>query len=449
MNDAVNGGNPASARSRFDGPERLRLFDSFASPVLGPDSLRPPPPLSPTVGSDRHSRVRAMMREEGVVGLIAVSNTDDTQAGDYLTGVPGGWMTTIAYLPLDGEPFAFAPPECTPLFPATILNAMESGGTALWGGVSARSSLWVKDWVFGYNGIPAFTAKLRDRVRAGAVVGAVNLVGTQLGDYLQSELPQLKLKDLRDPYSEVRAVKRGEEVASVRSACAATEAAAEMLTKAIAEGATEGEIAGTIRCNIGRRGFAIGDVSLASHDGFGAPIWLASFRTVRNVGNAFDSTWRSRGMPPRVLKRGQLISSTVRCWSAVTEAHLHLSVSMGKLTGTSERLANQLGDALQRGCDRVKPGIGLADLNGRISEWLGLAPDPTARPHCYVLNPTREPLASQRPGVDDIVLQEGMHVHLNPHVVGPETALGVGCGLLVGARGAEMLNHISCKVQTV
>lgn len=439
----------ASSGSYTEAPERLRLFDSFESPVLHQNSLRQPPPLSREVGTHRHSRVRAMMREQGVTGLIAVSNPDDIQAGDYLAGVPGGWMATMVYLPLDGEPFAFAPPECTPLFPAMILHGMESGGTALWGGVSGRSSLWVEDWSFGYDGIAAFADKLRDRVRPGMAVGAINLVGTSLGDYLQTELPHLELKDLSAPYGKVRAIKGAEEIAAVRSACAATEAAAEVLINTIADGVSEAEIAGAVRCNVGHYGFAIGDVSLASSDGFGAPIWLASFRTVRNVGNAYDSTWRSRGKPSPILKSGQVVSATVRCWSAVTEAHLNLSVSIGKLAGTKARIAGQLDDALQRAADMVKSGIGLDKLNYCIAEWLGVTPNVDERPYCYILNPTHEPLTPQRAGADDIVLQEGMHIHINPHVEGQDIALSVGCGLLVGARDAEKLNDISCRVQIV
>lgn len=426
----------ASLQSRAGAPERLRLFDDFESPLLGRDSLRPPPPLSPKVGVDRHSRVRAMMRKEGVTGLIAVSTPEDTQAGDYLSGSADGFWGSacaIVYLPVDGEPFAFAPPELTPLFPAIVILAKETAG---------GSPCWVKDWMFGKDGIPTFAGKLGDRIRRGAVVGGVNLIGTPLGDYLQTELPDLGFKELGAQYNEVRAIKAGEEIASVRSACAATEAIAEMLTKTIVDGASEAAVMGTVRCNIGRHGVVMGDVPLASFDGFGAPIAPASIRNISVVGNSFDSTWRSRGMPPRILKHGQLISLVARCWSGGTEGHLHLSVSIGKLTGERQRIATLLEDTLQRSCDMIKPGVRLNQINDSISDGLDLTPD-SISPYCYILNPT------QNPDVGDIVLQEGMHVHLNPYFVGKEMTLGVGCGLLVTAGGAEKLNDISCKVQTV
>lgn len=193
----------------------------------------------------------------------------------------------------------------------------------------------------------------------------------------------------------------------------------------------------------------IGDVPLASVDGFGAPLAAASFRTIANVGNSFDSTWRSRGLPPRVLQAGDLISTACSVWAAGTQADLQLTVSIGALTGPRAVAATLLADTLLRARDLVRPGVSLSEINGSLAGWLGTEPGPIGRPYAYLLNPLQAPSASWPYAANDVVLQEGMHVHLNPRLVADGAALAVGSGLLVEADGAEPLNVIPCEVRTI
>lgn len=410
----------------------------FASAAVAADPVRPPEPLSPAVGSGRHSRVRAMLRAEGVVGLVAVAHPEDMQAGDYLTGIGDGVVGgAIVCLPLEGEPFAFAPPDVTPQFPAMVLQAMEAAGIGL----------WVADWLFGSEGMPAFARRLRELVPAGTAVGGVNLTGTPLADYLRSEVPGLNLQDVTTAYNRVRAVNVGEEVACVRSAAATTEAAAQILTGNIAADVTEAEITGLVNAAIGRRGIMIGDVPLASFDGYGAPLAPASFRTIANVGNSFDSTWRSRGLPPRMLKRGALVSTAFSVWAAGTQADLQLTVSIGELAPERASAATRLNGALLRARDLIRPGISLSRLERHITGWLGTGPA-TGRPYAYLLNPSQASSAPWPYAAADVVLEEGMHVQINPRLSVDGAAMQVGSGLLVGPDGAELLNTIPCEVRT-
>lgn len=175
----------------------------------------------------RYKKIRAMMDKEGVSALLIVGTSALNRIGQadlfYVSNFLGNW-TNVCVFPLQGEPTLFA----------QSFNHIPD---------AQRASIIEDTRHGGANTAKSVAANLKER---GVTKGEVGIVGPlPYTDYLTlvEQLPDLRFRNLLNPYRMVRVEMSDEEVARLRVAAQMSDASVYALKEQVKPGLKEFELA--------------------------------------------------------------------------------------------------------------------------------------------------------------------------------------------------------------
>jgi Xaa-Pro dipeptidase len=403
------------------------------------------PVLSLAERDRRWAGLRAIMRERGLAAIVAGSFNGRERLESYLID---DFLDSVVILPLDGD--------------ATVLSfSTQRTSRAL---ESARRGvpLWVTDLRIGAGGA-GVAQLLREKGLANARAGIVGLGATApgetegllpLGFYrnLTRELPELKIEDFTQAFTDFMLVKSAEEIALLRFAARVSEEACRAMIEAAHPGANEAAVYAEIMRTIYRWGCETRYPNLSLQSG------------PDNIGWGVPR-WALRAEAPRVLERGDMVQAEIHTLYGGIEAQVQMSVALDPVDDVLRACERVARESYLAGVAAVRPGVTFASVVAAMEE-------PLRRGGCWGKTPllhtmsfgatgftalNREQLAGTREapiegqitvGVrrGDLVLAPGMVLELEPNACIGMQRVNIGAGVLITGTGCEELNVLPTRV---
>jgi Xaa-Pro aminopeptidase len=401
-----------------------------------------PPVLSFAERDRRWERTRQLMREKKLDGLLIAGFRTREMYESY---VSDDYNEGCVIFPLEGDPVVVTWAHLR------VLRARYSD--------ERGEKLWIPDYRVATSGTAAAEI-IKEKKLAEARLGVVGLtsqapteiyggIPANFWQEFSSALPKAQFQDISEEFSHLMLVKSEEELAQVRYAAKAAEAAC----KAIAEVAAPGVGEEVIMAEATRAMLLYG-------------IGLRYPMIVMNSGPHTLSwgppRWTTRGEAPRILQKGDLMHSELMPMCGNQEVQVQMTVALDPLDDTNrkcERVARECYDA---GLKALKPGIKFTDLLAAMEEplkasgcWSYTPLVHSVCPHFLAgrskLNQEQVDLGIRFAGVPtarerDAVLQPGMVFAFEPNACIDFHRVNIGGTVVVTANGCEELNHIPTTV---
>jgi Xaa-Pro aminopeptidase len=391
--------------------------------------------------------VRGLLRDRSLHCLIVGTFRSREAFDSYLTNEH---LDSVVVFPAEGEPTALT-------WNTTHLSrARESAGRGV--------ELWVADCRPGFGGA-ATAAVVREKGGARGRIGIVGLEATAAGERegvvphsfwlnLGRDLPDAAFDDITRPFADLVLVKSEEELALVRYAARVSEAACQVMLAVSRPGVAEDVVYAEIMREVFRHGADVRYPMLSLQSGpetigWGRPRWIGSAER------------------PRVLARGDMVQAEIHTCYGGQEAQVQMSVALDPVDALNRRAADVARRSYEAGLAAVAPGITVADLVRAMELPLREAGAWAKTPLCHTMSfgatgvtgvgreqiddtpeAALEPRApAMRRG--DLVLQPGMVVELEPNACFGMHRVNLGAGVIVTPTGAEELNTLPTRVQSV
>jgi len=401
-----------------------------------------PPVLSFAERDRRWARVRGLLRERSLDGvLIAGFRTREM----YESYVSDDYNEGCVIFPLSGDPVVVT---------WAHLRVMRAKWSAERG-----EKLWIEDYRVATNGgaVAQIIAEKRLAESRLGVVGLSSQAPTEIYGAipanfwaeLTAALPKARFEDISEEFSYLMLVKSDEEMAQVRYAARAAEAAC----RAIAEVAGPG----------------VGEEVIMAEGTRAMLLFGIGLRYPMIVMNSGPHTlswgpprWTTRGEAPRVLARGDLMQAELMPLCGNQEVQVQMTVACDPLDDTNrtcERIARQCYDA---GLKAMRPGIKFTELLAVMEEplraggcWSYTPLLHSVGPHFLAgrsrINSDKIDLGVRFQGPPtgrerDVVLAPGMVFAFEPNACIGTHRVNIGGTVIVTAAGCEELNHLPTTV---
>src|SRR6516165_7990770 len=401
-----------------------------------------PPILSLAERERRWKRVRGLMRERGFDGpLVAGFRSREM----YETYISDDYNEGCVVFPLDGDPVVIT---WAPLRVMRARWSQERGTT-----------LWVSDYRVATTG-DGVADVFREKKLADARIGVVGLasqapteiygaIPANFWGQFTAALPKAQCEDISEEFSHLMLVKSDEELAQVRYAAGAAEAACKALVDVVAPGVGE-EVA-----------FAEATREMLRH-GIGLRYPMIVMNSGPHTLSWGPPRWTTSGEAPRILARGDLMQAELMPLCGNQEVQVQMTVALDPLDETNvkcERVARASYDA---GIKALKPGMTFADLLAAMEEPLKSAGCWGYTPLVHSLGPhflagrtqvNQEQANLNVPFVGanaarqrQAVLEPGMVFAFEPNACIGNHRVNIGGTVIVTSTGCEELNHIPTSV---
>ncbi|MBI3373725.1 MAG: M24 family metallopeptidase [Betaproteobacteria bacterium] len=401
-----------------------------------------PPALSMAERERRWGRVRKFMRERGVEALLVAGFRSREMYESYLSD---DYNEGCVVFPLEGEPVVLT------WAPLRVMRARWSA--------ERGHALWIPDYRVAASGTAAaqvFTEKKLAAARIG-VVGLASQAPTEVygaipaNFWLQftAALPKAAFEEVSEAFSHLMLTKSAEELAQIRYAAQAAEAACKVLAEITREGTGEETV------------FAEATRTML---GFGVGIRYPAI--VMNSGPHTLSwgppRWTTRGEAPRVLQRGDLMQSELMPMCGNQEVQVQMTVALDPIDATNQSCERVARDSYDAGIRALRPGITFADLLAAMEEPLKVAGCWGYTPLVHSIAPhflagrTTVNMENVKLGVAHVgapaapvrkaVLEPGMVFAFEPNACLGEHRVNIGGTVLVTEIGCEELNLIPTRV---
>lgn len=402
-----------------------------------------PPVLSFAERDRRWANVRALMRERDcdvlvVAGFRAREMYESYISDDYNEG--------CVVFPLDGEPTVVTWAQLR------VLRAMASA--------ERGHALWVEDYRVDGTGVGAAQV-VREKGLSRGRVGVVGLrsraptemygaIPAMWWQVFTDALPGITFQDLSEEFSHLMLIKSQEELAQVRYAARAAEAACRSMADVAAPGVGEEVVfAEAVRTMLS---FGIG---------------LRYPQIVMNSGPHTLSwgppRWTTRGEPPRRLQRGDLVQAEFMPMCGNQEVQVQMTVALDPLDETNQRCERVARESYEAGLRALRPGIPFARLVAAMEE-------PFKEFGCWAYTPLVHSLAPHflmgrtavnTEGLDfgvrftsggdmrvdrKATVQAGMVFAFEPNACIGDHRVNLGGTVIVTESGCEALNEIPTRV---
>ncbi len=401
-----------------------------------------PPALSMAERDRRWARLRTLMRAKKLDGLLIASFRAREMYESY---VNDDYNEGCVVFPLEGDPVVVT---------WANLRVMR----ARWSRDQGYP-LWIEDMRVATSGTSVaqiFSEKGLAGSRLG-VVGLSSQAPTEIygaipaNFWLQftAALPGAVFEDISDDFSYMMLPKSAEEMAQVRYAARAAEAACAVIAEVAAEGVGEEVIYAEAMREMALHGIGLRYPSIVMNSGPHTLSWG-------------PPRWTTRAEPPRILHRGELLQVELMPTCGNQEVQVQMAVALGRMSDTNltcEKVARGCYDA---GLAVLKPGMTFADLLAAMEEplktsgcWAYTPLVHSVAPH-FLTGRSKVNMATANLNVKmvgapaarerDTVMQEGMVFSFEPNACMGEHRVNIGGTVIVTATGCEELNSIPTRV---
>jgi len=401
-----------------------------------------PPELTLAERDRRWQRVRELMRREKLDGLLVGGFRAREMYESYLSD---DYNEGCVLFPLEGAPIVVT------WAPLRVKRAQWSA--------QRGHPLWIEDYRAAASGT-AVADLVREMGLAQARLGIVGLRSQapteQYGSIpagfwmdFSAGLPQAQMQDFSEPFSDLMLVKSPEEIAQMRHAAAAAEAACKVVAELADVGVGEEEVFAEATAEMLRHGIGLRYPMIVMNSGPHTLSWG-------------PPRWTTRGEAPRTLERGDLLQMELMPLCGNQEAQVQMTVALDPIDAISQRCEQVALASYDAGLRALRPGLSVAELLAVMQEPLktagcwGYTPlVHSVAPHFLAGNTlvNREgvnlgvrlagpPRAINRPRV----IEAGMVFAFEPNACIGEHRVNIGGTVLVTADGCEPLNDIPTRV---
>jgi Xaa-Pro dipeptidase len=401
-----------------------------------------PPVLSLAERDRRWARVRKLMRERGFDGLLVAGFRAREM---YETYISDDYNEGCVIFPLEGDPVVIT---------WAYLRVMRARWSAERG-----NRLWVDDYRVATSGTGVADV-LREKHLAEANLGVVGLssqapteiygaIPANFWIELTAALPKARWQDISEEFSFLMLVKSDEELAQVRCAARAAEAACKVIAEVAAPGVGEEVV------------FAEGTAEMLRH-GIGVRYPVIVMNSGPHTLSWGPPRWTTSGEAPRILQRGDLMQAELMPLCGNQEVQVQMTVALDPLDDTNKKCEQVALASYAAGLKALKPGIAFADLLAAMEEphksagcW-GYTPlVHSVGPHFLagrtMVNQDQIDLSVRYAGTNaarqrQAVLEPGMVFAFEPNACIGNHRVNIGGTVIVTATGCEELNHIPTTV---
>ncbi len=322
------------------------------------------------------------------------------------------------------------------------------------------TTLWVADYRVATTGTGVADV-LREKHLAESRLGVVGLrsqaptemygaIPANFWMELTAALPKAQWEDISEEFSHLMLVKSDEEMAQVRYAARAAEAACRVVVEVAAPGVGEEVVFAEATREMLRHGIGLRYPMIVMNSGPHTLSWG-------------PPRWTTSGEAPRILARGDLMQAELMPLCGNQEVQVQMTVALDPLDETNLKCERVARASYEAGIKALKPGHRPSRISWppwrsrsnrpaagairrsctrsvRISSWA--APRSTrSRPSSISVSPA--PMRHvQRPAV----LQPGMVLAFEPNACIGDHRVNIGGTVIVTATGCEELNHIPTSV---
>jgi len=405
--------------------------------------VKPQPPILSLAERDRRwARVRGLMRARGLDGLLVAGFRAREM---YETYISDDYNEGCVVFPLEGEPTVIT---------WAHLRVMRARWSRERGSV-----LWVGDYRVATTGA-AVAELFREKHLATSRLGVVGLasqaptemygaIPAKFWSEFTAALPEAQCEDLSEEFSHLMLVKSEEELAQVRYAARAAEAACKVIAEIAAPGVGEETI------------FAEATRTMLSF-GIGLRYPIIVMNSGPHTLSWGPPRWTTSAEAPRVLERGDLLQAELMPLCGNQEVQVQMTVALEPLDDTNRKLERVARASYEAGIRALKPGMTFAQLLAAMEEPLKVAGCWGYTPLVHSLGPhflagrTTVNMEQVNLGVPflapsgvrqrEAVLEPGMVFAFEPNACLGNHRVNIGGTVIVTATGCEELNHIPTGV---
>ncbi len=401
-----------------------------------------PPTLSLTERDRRWANVRKLMRERGFDGLLVAGFRSREM---YETYISDDYNEGCVIFPLEGDPVVIT---------WAYLRVMR----ARWS-QERGTTLWVDDYRVATSGT-GVAEVFREKHLAESSLGVVGLssqapteiygaIPANFWMELTAALPKARWQDISEEFSHLMLVKSDEELAQVRYAARAAEAACKVIAEVAAPGVGEEVV------------FAEGTAEMLRH-GIGVRYPVIVMNSGPHTLSWGPPRWTTSGEAPRILQRGDLMQAELMPLCGNQEVQVQMTVALDPLDDTNKKCERVALASYAAGIKALKPGIAFADLLAAMEEPLksagcwGYTPlVHSVGPHFLagrtLVNQDQVKLDVRYAGANaararQAILQPGMVFAFEPNACLGTHRVNIGGTVIVTPTGCEELNHIPTTV---
>jgi Xaa-Pro aminopeptidase len=401
-----------------------------------------PPVLSVAERDRRWERIRGLMRERSLEGLLVAGFRAREM---YETYISDDYNEGCVIFPYDGDPVVIT---------WAYLRVMR----ARWS-QERGAKLWVDDYRVATSG-SGVADVIREKRLAAASLGVVGLnsqapteiygaIPASFWNELTAALPNAHWADISEEFNHLMLVKSEEELAQVRYAASAAEAACRAIVEVTAPGVGEEVVFAEAIAEMLRHGIGIRYPMIVMNSGPHTLSWG-------------PPRWTTTGEPPRILQRGDLMQAELMPLCGNQEVQVQMTVALDPLDETSKKCERVARAAYAAGIKAMKPGMTFAEL-------LAIMEEPLKTAGCWGYTPLVHSLGPHflagrtlvnRDQIDlnvryaggnaalarQAVLQPGMVFAFEPNACLGNHRVNIGGTVVVTATGCEELNRIPTEV---
>jgi Xaa-Pro aminopeptidase len=401
-----------------------------------------PPTLSLAERDRRWANVRRLMRERGFDGLLVAGFRSREM---YETYISDDYNEGCVIFPLKGDPVVIT---------WAYLRVMRARWSQERGTI-----LWVDDYRVATSGT-GVAEVFREKHLAEGSLGVVGLssqapteiygaIPANFWMELTAALPKARWQDISEEFSHLMLVKSDEELAQVRYAARAAEAACKVIAEVASPGVGEEVVFASATAEMLRHGIGVRYPVIVMNSGPHTLSWG-------------PPRWTTSGEAPRILQRGDLMQAELMPLCGNQEVQVQMTVALDPLDDTNRKCEQVALAAYAAGIKALKPGIVFADLLAAMEEPLksagcwGYTPLlHSVGPHFLagrtLVNQDQVNLDVRYAGANaararQAILQPGMVFAFEPNACIGHHRVNIGGTVIVTATGCEELNHIPTTV---
>ena len=401
-----------------------------------------PPVLSFAERDRRWGRARTLMRERALEGLLVAGFRAREM---YETYISDDYNEGCVIFPLEGDPV---------IITWAHLRVMRARWSAERG-----AKLWVADYRVATSGA-GVAEVLREKRLAEASLGVVGLasqapteiygaIPASFWGELTAALPKARWQDISEEFSHLMLIKSEEELAQVRYAARAAEAACKVIVEVAAPGVGEEVVFAEATREMLRHGIGLRYPMIVMNSGPHTLSWG-------------PPRWTTSGEAPRILARGDLMQAELMPLCGNQEVQVQMTVALDPLDEENRKCERVARASYEAGVKALKPGITFAELVAVMEEPLrssgcwGYTPLVHSVGRHFLagrtsVNQEQAKLDVRFVGPNAVrtraaVLEPGMVFAFEPNACLGHHRVNIGGTVIVSAGGCEELNHIPTSV---